>query len=192
MNEWKERVLDATDETAAFVACSRPGRETKVVDWLEGSFNFCLKITFNDSGPDAIVANEVQIIKLLREQTTIPVPRLISWGFTEKDPQQFGPFIISDFVEGVHLSFTQKMASPISLTKDEFRLLTWSRPELTRMTIQPQSLQRLCPLDNGLFQPRADYKANNATSFSNIGDLDALPLEIIHSIFSILDLTCEV
>ncbi|KFY79908.1 hypothetical protein V499_01166 [Pseudogymnoascus sp. VKM F-103] len=80
------------------------------------------------------------------------------------------------------------MASPISLTKDEFRLLTWSRPELTRMTIQPQSLQRLCPLDNGLFQPRADYKANNATSFSNIGDLDALPLEIIHSIFSILDL----
>lgn len=118
-NEWKERVLDATDEIAAFVASSRPGREAKVVDWFEGSFNFCLKVTFNDSGPDAIirfpgpghttfrdekVANEVQIIKFLREQTTIPVPRLISWGFTEECPEQFGPFIISDFIEGVHLS----------------------------------------------------------------------------------------
>jgi len=53
---------------------------------------------------DEKVTNEVQIIKLLREQTTIPVPRLISWGLTEDSPQQFGPFIISDFVEGVHLS----------------------------------------------------------------------------------------
>ncbi|KAF2812622.1 uncharacterized protein BDZ99DRAFT_569271 [Mytilinidion resinicola] len=27
-----------------------------------------------------------------------------SWGLTEDSPQHFGPFIISDFVEGIHLS----------------------------------------------------------------------------------------
>lgn len=117
---WKTRVLSATDEIAAFVARRRPGGEAKeVIDWFEGSFNFCLQVTFTDGGPDAIIrfprpghttfrdekiANEVQIIKFLHEQTTIPVPRLLSWGFTEDSPQQFGPFIISDFVEGVHLS----------------------------------------------------------------------------------------
>ncbi|ORY09461.1 hypothetical protein BCR34DRAFT_625762 [Clohesyomyces aquaticus] len=38
------------------------------------------------------------------ENTTIPVPRLISWGLTEDSPQHFGPFMVSDFVEGIHLS----------------------------------------------------------------------------------------
>ena len=118
--EWKKQVLGARDEIAAFVARRRPGGEAKeVIDWFEGSFNFCLQVTFNDGGPDAIIrfpgpghttfreekiTNEVQIIKFLQEQTTIPVPRLISWGLIEDSPQHFGPFTISDFVEGVHLS----------------------------------------------------------------------------------------
>jgi hypothetical protein len=80
------------------------------------------------------------------------------------------------------------MASPISLTKDEFLLLTWSRPQLTRMTIQPQSLQRHCPLDNGRLWPRTVLDAKYTASLSNIGDLEALPLEIIHSTFIMLDL----
>jgi hypothetical protein len=29
---------------------------------------------------------------------------LFSWGLTKDSPQQFGPFMISDFVGGVHLS----------------------------------------------------------------------------------------
>lgn len=80
------------------------------------------------------------------------------------------------------------MASPTSLTTDEFRLLTWSRPELTRMTIQLQSLQRHCPLDNGRLQQRTFLEAKSTASLSNIGDLEALPSEIIHSIFNVLDL----
>src|SRR4051812_3198655 len=82
---WKKRVLGTTDEIAAFVALRRPGGEAKeVIDWFEGSFNFCLQITFTDGGPDSIirfakpghttlrdekVTNEVQIIKFLHEQT---------------------------------------------------------------------------------------------------------------------------
>jgi hypothetical protein len=118
--EWKKLVLDAKDEIASFVGHYRlGGKGAEVIDWFEGSFNFCLRVTFYDGGPDAIirfpgpghttfreekVTNEVQIIKFLHEQTTIPVPPLISWGLTEESPQHLGPFIISDFVEGAHLS----------------------------------------------------------------------------------------
>ncbi len=70
---------------------------------------------------------------------------------------------------------------------DELRLLTWSRPELSRMTIQPQSLQRHCPLDNDRLLP---HDAKTPASLSNIGVLETLPPEIIHSIFKILDLQC--
>jgi hypothetical protein len=73
------------------------------------------------------------------------------------------------------------------LTKDGFRLLTWPRPGLSRMTIQPQSLQRQCPLDNDRLQPLA---ATNPASHSKIGALEALPPEILCSIFMLLDLQC--
>ncbi|KAF1847815.1 phosphotransferase enzyme family protein-like protein [Cucurbitaria berberidis CBS 394.84] len=116
---WKARVLDAKEEIAAFVASRRPGHGAEVLDWFQGSFNFCLQIMYNDGTPDALIRfpgpghttfrdekieNEVQVIQFLQENTTIPVPRLISWGRTEDSPQHFGPFIISDFVEGVALS----------------------------------------------------------------------------------------
>ncbi|KAF2768909.1 phosphotransferase enzyme family protein-like protein [Teratosphaeria nubilosa] len=118
-NEWKQRDLDANEEIAAFVASRQPGRGAEVLDWFQGSFNFCLQVTYNDGTPDAIIRfpgpghttfrdekilNEVQVIQFLQQNTSIPVPRLISWGLTEDSPQHFGPFIISDFVEGVHLS----------------------------------------------------------------------------------------
>jgi hypothetical protein len=118
-NEWKERILDAKEEIATFVASRRPGRGAEVLDWFQGSFHFCLRITYNDGTPDALIRfpgpghttfrdekiwNEVQVIRFLQQNTTIPVPHLISWGLTEDSPQQFGPFMISAFVEGVHLS----------------------------------------------------------------------------------------
>ncbi|ESZ89742.1 hypothetical protein SBOR_9869 [Sclerotinia borealis F-4128] len=55
------------------------------------------------------------------------------------------------------------------------------------MTIPPQFLQRYCPLDNGLLRPHA---AKIPASISDIGSFKALPLEIIHLIFNLLDLRC--
>lgn len=93
--------------------------DSDVIDWFEGSFNFCLRVSSRNTQPDAIirspgpghttlrdekVVNEVHIINFLHEQTEIPIPRLLSWGLTEDSPRSFGPFMISDFVEGVHLS----------------------------------------------------------------------------------------
>ncbi|OAQ59946.1 phosphotransferase enzyme family protein [Pochonia chlamydosporia 170] len=118
-DKWKDEVFGARAETASFVArrLGRGGEE--VIDWFEGSFNFCLRVMFDDERADAVirfpglghttfrdekVVNEVQIIQFLHEQTNIPVPRLLSWGLTKDSLHHFGPFIISEFVEGVHLS----------------------------------------------------------------------------------------
>jgi aminoglycoside phosphotransferase (APT) family kinase protein len=43
-------------------------------------------------------------MKYLSQNTTIPLPRVISWGLTEESPHQLGPFIIMDYVDGTRLS----------------------------------------------------------------------------------------
>lgn len=54
-DEWKTKVLDAKEEIAAFVASRRPGRGAEVLDWFQGSFNFCLQIMCNDGTPDVMI-----------------------------------------------------------------------------------------------------------------------------------------
>lgn len=119
---WASRVFDAKVVLATFVASRRGrGRATEYVGFLKGSFNFSFRFKFSDDGPDAIirfpkpghtstlisdekVANEVQVMNYLSQNTTIPIPRIISWGLTAESPQQLGPFIIMDYVEGTLLS----------------------------------------------------------------------------------------
>lgn len=123
---WLSRVFDAKLELATFVAGRRGrGKVTEYVGFLKGSFNFSFRFRFSDEGPDAIirfpkpghtatflrdekVTNEVQVMEYLRQNTTIPVPFVYSWGLTAESPQQFGPFIIMDFVEGTLLSTVLK------------------------------------------------------------------------------------
>lgn len=119
-DEWKKRVLAVKDDIAQFVAGHRPGsRDPQVIDWLQGSFNLCLRVTFSGGSSDVMIrfpgpghnafreeksVNEVDVIRFIRENTTIPVPRVIAWGLTKDSPQQLGPFIISEFVHGTRLS----------------------------------------------------------------------------------------
>lgn len=124
-NEWKawlEEVFTAKYEIVSFVAGRREkGKAGEFVRYLRGSFNFCICVTFNDGGPDAVirfpkpghtstalrdekVANEVQFMKYLRQNTTIPLPQVIDWGLTEESPQRLGPFIIMEYVDGTRLS----------------------------------------------------------------------------------------
>ncbi|RSL38412.1 hypothetical protein CEP53_014892 [Fusarium sp. AF-6] len=118
---WLNRVFDAKVELATFVADRRGrGRATEYVGFLKGSFNFSLRFKFSD-GPDAIirfpkpghtatslrdekVSNEIQVMEYLSQNTTIPIPHIYSWGLTADSPQQFGPFIIMDYVEGTLLA----------------------------------------------------------------------------------------
>ena len=124
-NEWKtwlEKVFVSRDEIVTFVAGRRGrGIAGEFVRYLRGSFNLSICIKFNDGGPNAIirfpkpghtatafrdekVVNEVQFMRYLSQNTTIPLPRVISWGSTEESPQQLGPFIIMGYVDGTRLS----------------------------------------------------------------------------------------
>ena len=54
----------------------------------------------------------------VREHTNIPIPRVHYWGLTKESPQQLGPFIIMDFVEGQSLG--RFLAQP---TEDKAKLI---------------------------------------------------------------------
>jgi hypothetical protein len=121
-----DKIFDAKAELATFVASRREGGGAgRYVGFLKGSFNFSFRFSFSDGWPDTIirfpkpghtatalrdekVANEVQIMEYLSQNTTIPLPRVHSWGLTAESPQQFGPFIIMDYVDGTLLSTVLK------------------------------------------------------------------------------------
>jgi hypothetical protein len=86
--------------------------------FFKGSFNISFHIGFGGRQPSAVirfakpghtvspwraekVTNEVLFIEYLREYTTIPLPCIRCWGSAAESPQQLGPFIIMDFIEGI-------------------------------------------------------------------------------------------
>jgi hypothetical protein len=137
---WLSKVIDAKQEIVAFVASQRQGKPAGEFDsYLKGSFNLSLVIKFSDGGPKAVirfpkpghtatafrdekVRNEVQFLRFLSEKTTIPVPRVVSWGMLEDSPQHLGPFIIMDYVDGISLATILKQ--PTETEQDEVILAT--------------------------------------------------------------------
>jgi len=84
---------------------------------LNGSYNLCQKVISSDNTTwmlrlnrvgavhpeyaDEKVAVEVEMLTLLRERTTIPVPAIHTWGLAADNPLGLGPFMLMEFVEGV-------------------------------------------------------------------------------------------
>ncbi|TVY25156.1 hypothetical protein LHYA1_G006487 [Lachnellula hyalina] len=58
------------------------------------------------------VKHEVMVINYLHEHTSIPVPRVYHWGLTKESPQQLGPFIIMEYMEGENLGDILKKPTP--------------------------------------------------------------------------------
>jgi hypothetical protein len=85
-----------------------------------GAFNAGMKMVFrdgtawmvrfprmgnvNDRYADEKVAMEVKALSLIREATSIPVPKVQAWGLAAGNPLRLGPFIIMDFIDGMSLS----------------------------------------------------------------------------------------
>jgi len=42
---------------------------------------------------------EVSAINLIRHETTIPVPKIETWGIAAPNPLSIGPFIIMEFIQ---------------------------------------------------------------------------------------------
>ncbi|KAM5347298.1 hypothetical protein ACJ41O_010303 [Fusarium nematophilum] len=126
---WIRKLIDATEEVVAFVDARLDGKGTgEYLGFLKGPYNVSFHVGFGDQRPSALirfakpgrthtpwraekVENEVCVIEYVRENTTIPVPSIHSWGLAEESPQQLGPFIIMDFIEGTRLSTLLKQPS---------------------------------------------------------------------------------
>lgn len=133
--DWPVEVLGAKEEIVAFVSSRRPGYPKGEFDgYLKGSFNFCISVRFNDRRPSTIirfpkpgytltarreekVKSEVQVLEYLKEDTTLSVPRVTSWGLTDESPRNLGPFVIMDRVEDVSLANLLKQ--PVEPEEDD-------------------------------------------------------------------------
>ncbi|CAI9624984.1 unnamed protein product [Alternaria burnsii] len=117
---WKRGLDTAQGAIIRFVTKEAKSRVAgKFGGYLEGSHNISLivmvsakptyVIRFPKLGRTAVcfleekVRNEVQIMHLLRERTTIPLPTIYTWGTTDDSPSQIGPFIIMEYIGGRRL-----------------------------------------------------------------------------------------
>lgn len=89
-------------------------------EYSKGSFNLSLSVRNSETdecvlirfpfpgkvyGPwrEEKIKNEVMVMNYLSEHTSMPVPRVYHWGPVEDSPQQLGPFMIEEFMQGESL-----------------------------------------------------------------------------------------
>ncbi len=119
-----------------------------------GSFNVGHKIVFQDGSAwlvrfpilghvyegcaDEKVAMEVEVLALIREKTSIPVPRVQTWGRAADNPLGLGPFIMMDFIEGVHLGNVLRTGEDSQLLKPDIddKDLEFVYRQLVRIQLQ--------------------------------------------------------
>ncbi|RAK94954.1 phosphotransferase enzyme family protein [Aspergillus ibericus CBS 121593] len=121
---WVDKVNESyrTGRLCQWVSTFHPDKLHCQLDgtFHHGAFNAGMKMVFCDSTAwmvrfprvgmvcddyaDEKVAMEVTALGLIRNRTTIPVPRVWAWGPAASNPLGLGPFIIMDFIDGVSLS----------------------------------------------------------------------------------------
>lgn len=121
---WVDKVNEThrTGRLCQWVSTFHPDKLPCQLDgtFHHGAFNAGMKMVFSDSTAwmvrfprvgmvcddytDEKVAMEVMALNLIRNRTTIPVPRVQAWGPAASNPLGLGPFIIMDFIDGVSLS----------------------------------------------------------------------------------------
>lgn len=106
-------------DVAAFVAkYYRFNPAATIVSQHCGSFNFSLRLHWDDGKPDWLIRfpipgkvffveekykNEVAIMQLLRQNSTVPVPDVVGYGTAAENPTGLGPFIIMTWIDGIRM-----------------------------------------------------------------------------------------
>lgn len=121
---WVDKIIATYKEgfLCPWVSTFHPGNPPCRLEgtFHNGAFNAGLKMVFpdgtswmvrfprvgeiHDDYADEKVAMEIKALSLIREGTTIPVPKVHAWGAAADNPLGLGPFIIMDFIDGVNLS----------------------------------------------------------------------------------------
>ncbi|XXG99424.1 hypothetical protein Hte_005763 [Hypoxylon texense] len=88
---------------------------THKLDDKRGAYNMNCKVVFDNGekwmvrfpmvgkamNADEKVEVEVAAMKLIRQQTNIPIPDVKAWGLAADNPLGIGPFIMTEFIEGI-------------------------------------------------------------------------------------------
>ena len=104
-------------------------------DSMNGSYNVCQKFAFDDgtvwilrlprvasissqyADEEIVTEMEVEALGVLRKRTTIPVPKVGTWG-AQNNPLGLGPFLIMDFIGGIRLGRTMIAPGSRLITED--------------------------------------------------------------------------
>lgn len=120
---WFERVLKTRSDGSlcAWASSLHPQQLSCHLDgnFLNGPYNIAQKLLFEDSTAlilrfprvssvshrhaDEKVAMEVEALRLIRQETALPVPEVWVWGVADMNPLDLGPFILMTFIEGICL-----------------------------------------------------------------------------------------
>lgn len=112
---WARLFVSRRSDIPGWVSSFRSGNlSSEIVEEFSGSFNRSCHIRFCDGvewlarftmpgkvmDGDEKLRREVAAMRLVREKTSIPVPKVHSWGLSKENRLGLGPFIIMDFVRG--------------------------------------------------------------------------------------------
>lgn len=103
-------LLAVTNFMASYRDGVRPVDRARIADL--GAFNLCFRMVFEDGFssllrfpcpgrvmfPEEKVRNEVAVMTFLKQDTHIPVPKIIHHGMREESPAGLGPFILMEYV----------------------------------------------------------------------------------------------
>lgn len=116
-NEWLKFALhpDNQPKLVEFVRRYRPGFSLphRIYKAIRGSYNVNWRLEFQDgfsvmihvpiphlvAFPDEKIRAEVAAMRLIRNNTTIPVPEIYGWGTAAENPTGYGPFIVMEYIE---------------------------------------------------------------------------------------------
>ncbi|OBT81817.1 hypothetical protein VE02_09156 [Pseudogymnoascus sp. 03VT05] len=116
--EWNQKLSQVGPAVCQLASKFRDNRQCYVADLKCVSFNFCIKVQFEDDGEEWMsrfpipgkfmfaeqkVRAEAATMRYIREKTDIPVPTMIAYGMADDNPSGLGPFLITTFVKGMLL-----------------------------------------------------------------------------------------
>ncbi|KAI9760397.1 MAG: hypothetical protein M4579_001693 [Chaenotheca gracillima] len=115
---WLGDHFDPDKKFTSLASQHRDGQRCVTGRCFFGSFHICVRVVFDDGvdwivrlpiptrllDPDGHTEREVAILQYLRDNTAIPIPAVIAYGFNDTSSSELGPYIITKFAHGIPLT----------------------------------------------------------------------------------------